>query len=326
MLIGRRRPEYREVVEGRPDELDARRDAVRRPPGRDRHDRAIVQHVEVMGQDPPIFRVGLLPVDREILVRHVLIGPQGRKRIGRADEKVMRLHHRCEVLVHGVLRLPGPCHVVGGKPARRLGRRDRIVRHPRLVVLQVPQRLAAEVHRVVPGECRLVAFGRPAEVDFLDGAAEGTEDVQRRQRRLADFPVDGHVAEVHRPCDPHAPDGCKGVGDVDLVAERTVVAGVGSRNDILHQGGIGDGACERPAMVVGIEIRRRAVRVAPLRRLIADEAAAACGDPNGAADVGARRQRRGSGRQRCRRSARGAAGTVLRVERIEGATPKLRVA
>ena len=105
-----------------------------------------------------------------------------------------------------------------------------------------------------------------------------------------------------------------------------MVARMRAGYDILQEGGIRHPPAQYAAMIVAIEIRRRAIGVAPMRRLVADKATGACRNADRTADIGAGGDGRHSCGQSGRRPARRTAGAKFEVEWIARDPPEPGVA
>ena len=177
-----------------------------------------MQHVELMGQNPAELRIHLGAVDMEIRVERVVVRADRRDRVGRADEDIVGLHDRPEALVHPVHHLPRAGHVVQRQGAGGLRGGQRVIGHQVGMFFGVPDGLPPEMHAAVPDHRRLVAFRPPAELDFLDLAAQGFEDVEGAHGIGAHFGVDRHISEIHRPGDAELAHGFRIVGNDHLIA------------------------------------------------------------------------------------------------------------
>jgi hypothetical protein len=286
----------------------------------------IVQHVEGMGHHPAIFRIGLSAVDGEVLIPRIMIGLHAGHIVGGADEDVVGGEHRPQGLVHLVGAGPGPVHIIQrGVAVDGGGHFQGVVGHEMGAGLLVPCRLPPEMHHVVPVQAVAVGLRRPAEVDLLDDGAEVAELVDGQQRVAADIGIEIDVAEVEGPGDLHALDAGGLCRQLHAGAQGVVVERMGPGCDGLHQGGIGEAAGHGAAMVEAVEVGGRAIGVAAMGRLEADDATTACRDADGAADVGAGGECGEACGKCCTRTAGRAAGTPCRRPGIARHTPDARV-
>ena len=293
--------------------------------GGHRDNGAVAEHVERMGQHPAIFGIDRPTIDDKGLADRVVIGPHRPDRQGGADQDVEPFEQGADGLVHGVLHIPRPGNLVRGHAGRKIGHRQRVICQKVAMLGRGPQGLAPEMHGPVPGHRGPVDFRGPADLDLLHMTAGAGKDLQRTGGVGAHVAFHGDIAQIHRPADAQGAGG-GGPGQGDLVAQGGVVAVMRARDQVLHEHGVAHGAGQHSAVVVGVDVGGQAIRVAAMRRLVADQSAGAGRNTDRAADICAG----GHGRHPCRQSrsrpAGRSSGAVVGVERVARHSPHPRIA
>ena len=188
--------EYSWIVERPPDDLDSCRYAVRCNTTWHSHDRTIVQHVEVMGQNPSILRVNGNPIDRIGCRCWIMIRWNRRHSRCRTYEQVIALHQRAEGLIHFVLYLPGVRDIVQGRLRNALCRSQRIVVQPIGVFFGSPRSLPQIVHCIVPMRRCFIAFFGPRYLNFRNFSTKCSKLIQCIECVFTHLRVYGPIPKV----------------------------------------------------------------------------------------------------------------------------------
>ena len=246
------------------------------PPRGQRDHRAVVLHVELVGQQPAVLTIDRRARDFKGRVGGVVVGPYRTDRQRRTQQNVVVGQHGPKALIHAVLPFPRTRDVVRSQPRGNIGGQTPVVGQLlALPLLGGPQGGAAEVHGGVPAHGGLIDPAAPAQLDFLDRAARCAQGLQRCERVLAHLVLDRHVAQIHGP--GHAQLGGRtSLGQFDAVGQAVVVEWVRAGDDVLAQRDVADVAREKTTVVVAVEVGRWPVGIATVGRLVPRQPAAAC--------------------------------------------------